>query len=262
MPVASEATLLFMLGAVLGSFLNVVSLNLDDRDGWMKRRHSECPHCHERLHWFELIPLISYLALLGRCRRCKKTIARSYFWIELLMGLATAGLYLAVYQTYQWWQLLWAIVVLSLWTVILLYDARTLQLSDRLLWSTLIIAFIGRLTFGGTAAVNSLLAAGVAVLVLLAIRLVGTYIAKQEAMGAYDALVGAVVGMVVGWPYVIVALFLSFVVGSLYGLANAWRRKVTIRRAEVPFAPALLVGGYLTLLFGATIYTWYMGLLL
>jgi len=262
LPVASEATLLFMLGVVLGSFLNVVALNFDDTGGWLRRRHSACPHCQARLHWFELIPLVSYLALMGRCRSCKKPIARSYFWIELVMGLATTGLYLTFYPLYTWWQLIGAVVILSLWMVALLYDARTMMLSDKMLWLTLILALLWRSTFGGMYLVNSLVSAGVAALVLLVIRYAGTVVAKQEAMGAYDALVGAVVGAVVGWPYVIITLFLSFVIGSVYGVVGAWRRKVTIKKSEVPFAPALLVGGYLTWIFGVSVYNWYMGLLL
>lgn len=179
-----------------------------------------------------------------------------------MMGLATMGLYLALYPVYTWWQLLGAIVILSLWVITLLHDARTMLISDQLLWATFILGLLLRLSMGGALLLNGLIGAAVAAATLLVIRYVGSFFAKQEAMGAYDALVGAAVGAVVGWPYVIIALFLSFITGSVYGVVGALRRKVTIKKAEVPFAPALLIGGYLTWVFGVSIYNWYVGLLL
>lgn len=262
LPVMGEAALLFILGAVLGSFIYVVALNYDNPAGWLKRSHSQCPHCNHTLRWFELIPLISYLFLVGQCRKCKKKISRRYFWVELLTGLAVTGLYLAHYTAYAWWQLAIAIAILIMWMLTLLYDARTMLLSDRLLWIILGITLLWRATFGGVELVSGLLGAVVAAAVLLVIRYLGSLAAKQEAMGAYDSLVGAVVGMAVGWPFVVIALFLSFVIGSVYGVAGALRRKVSVRGAEVPFAPALLVGGYCTWIWGSGIYSWYMGLII
>lgn len=262
LPVGSEAILLFILGAVLGSFLNVVALNVDNTPGWVRRGHSVCPKCQAPLRWYELIPLLSYLFLMGRCRHCKKAIATSYFWVELFSGLAVLGLYWSLHGTYMWWQLLTALLVVCLWIVVFLYDARTLFLAEKPLYWSLGIAVVLRATFGWSSLTYGVIGAVVGAVVLLAIRLLGTLIAKREAMGAFDAVVGAVIGMVVGWPYVIVALFFSFIIGSIYGLIGVWRAHSTIRATEVPFAPALLLGGYLTWLYGAQIYAWYMGLLI
>lgn len=262
LPFWSEACLLFILGAVLGSFLNVVALNLEDWSGWVTRKHSHCPDCEEELRWYELIPLFSYLIQAGRCRHCKKAISRTYFLVELGMGLALVGLYVWASPLYSIWQLMGAIVILSLWLVILLYDARTMSLSDWLMGITLVATILWKASFGWPALLSGLIGAVVMAVVLLVIRLLGSWLAKQEAMGLFDSVIGLLVGLLVGWPAAGVALFSAFIIGSVYGLLIAWRRHQPLAKAEVPFAPALLLGGYVALLYAPAIYNWYAGLMI
>ena len=82
----------FILGLVIGSFLNVVIFRLNTHRSFGGR--SGCMSCGKKLPWYELIPLFSYLALGGRCSGCKTKISKQYFWVELLTGLIFAGLFL------------------------------------------------------------------------------------------------------------------------------------------------------------------------
>ena len=262
-----EVITLAAWGAVMGSFLYVVALNVGQLNKIVRRR-SACPHCGHELSWFELIPFVSYLVQRGRCRACSGRLSRAYFWSEV----GVAGLFASLY----WWvepasfgALIWLLLTVSGWFVLFVDDWRTMSVDMgffwRLVWFVAVIGAVVNVVAGHVGwwvpIVGALIVAGV----LWVIRIVGTLIMKQEAMGDGDPPVGALVGLTVaaysGLGSVVLTLLLSFIIGSVIGLVPMiWQRRFDSMK-EVPFTPALFLAGWLALLWGQTIIDWYLGML-
>lgn len=260
LPFVLELVIVFIVGAAGGSFANVVALSYPDFRKILVGR-SACPKCQHRLNWYELIPLVSYVWQTGKCRSCEQPIAPSYFWVELGAGLLSVTVYLTTFPTWLWWQLLLLLILLVLWVVIFLHDWRTMDVPMLPLYLAMGLTLIIKLTFGTSVFVNALIAGVGAYLFITLLRLIASFLLKQEAMGSGDAYVAALVGLLVGLPAVYLAVFASFVVGSIYGLILVYSGQKKSIRAKVPFAPALLIGGWLALLWGQPVINWYLQVL-
>lgn len=260
LPFVLELVIVFIVGAAGGSFANVVALSYPDFRKILVGR-SACPNCHRRLCWYELIPLASYVWQTGKCRSCAKKIAPSYFWVELGAGLLSLSVYLATVSFWQWWQLILLLILLVLWVAIFLHDWRTMDVPMLPLYLAMGLTLIIQLTFGSGVFVNALIAGLGAYVFIALLRLIASFLLKQEAMGSGDAAVAALVGLLVGLPNVYLAVFASFIVGSVYGLVLVYSGQKKSLQAKVPFAPALLIGGWLALLWGQPIINWYLSAL-
>jgi len=95
-----ELALALVLGLVIGSFLNVVIIRLP-QGGSITLPRSQCPNCKELIHWYDNIPILSYVFLRGRCRRCKKRISARYPSVEALTGVVSLLLYLKLELTIE-----------------------------------------------------------------------------------------------------------------------------------------------------------------
>lgn len=265
---ALEAIIAGALGAVMGSFLYVVALNVSQLEKIVRRR-SGCPHCGHPLRWYELIPLVSYLIQQGRCRACQGRLSPAYFWSEIGVAALFASLY--------WWaaptaviSLLLLMLAVSAWFVLLVDDWRTLTIDVglffKLAWGLAIGSVLVQAALTDWQIVwSGVIGAIIGGVSLFLIRSIGTWIMKREAMGDGDPPVGALVGLVVGgfvgWPSVVFDLLASFMIGSLIGLLPMiWRRRFDSMK-EVPYTPALFLAGWLALLWGPEIVNWYLWLL-
>ncbi|MDO8471731.1 MAG: prepilin peptidase [bacterium] len=257
LPFLLELVIVFIIGASGGSFANVVALSYPDFRKILVGR-SACPNCQHRLSWYELIPLISYVWQTGKCRSCERQIAPSYFWVELLTGTLFVSVYLVTMNVWQWWQVIILFVLLVDWAVIFIHDWHTMDIPDAPIWFAVLLTVLLQYTFG-VGALQTVLLAGVGAYLFIALlRLIASLLLKQEAMGSADAYVAALVGLLVGLPNIYFALFASFVVGSVYGLILVYIGKKKSLQAKVPFAPALLIGGWLALLWGQPVINWYL----
>ena len=134
------ATIVFVVGLAIGSFLNVLIFRIDDLESVIKTR-SHCPHCKKVLSWFELIPLLSFIFLLGRCKDCKEKISIQYPAVEL----GTAGLFLLLFYLFGIsWQMVFYAIVFSILIVIFVYDIKKQLIADELTWVTLILVVLGQ----------------------------------------------------------------------------------------------------------------------
>lgn len=263
-----ELATVAIFGGIMGSFLYVVSLNVNKLETIVRRR-SNCPHCGHQLSWYELLPIVSYLIQRGRCRSCGRHLTPAYFWSEVGVAVLFGSLY--------WWAAPaspWAFLFLLLsvagWFVLFVDDWRTMTVDVgfffRLVWGLTILASFVVLSSNGwanwTAPIwGAILGGGV----LWLIRLVGTAIMRQEAMGDGDPPVGALVGWLVGAfagaGSVVLCLLLSFIIGSVIGIIPMiWRRRFDSMK-EVPYTPALFLAGWIALLWGPLIVKWYLWLL-
>jgi len=230
--------ILFVFGLIIGSFLNVVGLRF--RSGLGLGGRSFCTVCQKNLEWWELVPVVSFAALSGKCSRCKTRISWQYPLIELLTGFIFATL--PRVSLISW--LLFAIVF-SIYIVILIYDARHKIIPDALVYPAICLAFLARIFSGGMFERDFLAAIGV-FLFFGALY----FFSRGRAMGFGDAKLALSIGFLLGTAESLSAAVLAFWIGTLAVFASFLlvRKKLTMK-TEIPFAPFLILGAWLSLMF-------------
>lgn len=253
--------LIFLFGLSVGSFLNVVVLRFDNFESIIKGR-SHCPHCKKILKWYELIPFFSYLLLAGRCFSCKKNISIQYPIVELLTGLVFLGIF--YYYGFSWATLI-LMVIFSLLILIGAYDAVFGEIPDILSYSAIFLVvfwvIFGFASSGGWR-IGELwlpyiygLAVGAGFFGLLVL------VSKQKWMGLGDVFIGAIMGIFLGFPFVLVALFLAFVLGAIFSLILMLFKKKSLKDT-VPFGPFLILATIIAFFWGEKIIEMYWTILL
>ncbi len=245
--------LIFFIGACMGSFINCAQIRLSSRSGSIFGR-SECPSCGHRLGVLDLIPVLSWIFLGGKCRYCKAKISARYLAVEVIFGLAYAGL-LARFGLS-----LLTLEYIILFTVILaeaLSDISTLTVPDRLhiaacavflvflpahdnLLNRLFSGILGAVIYGAA---------------LLVLSLIADKIYKKDTLGGADIKLVAVLGLFFGPVRMLLVLILSSVLGLLAALIF----KAGLGK-EFPFIPSITLAAYICALFADPIINWYLGL--
>lgn len=237
----------FVLGAIIGSFLNVciyrIPRGISVADG-----RSKCTTCGAVIRWYDLVPIFSYIALRGRCRRCGERISPRYMLVETLTGL----LFLLAWL-FHGFSLVTPLCMAALSCLVAaaFTDADTMEIPDR--YS--VIIFI----LGVAAALLSrqwLSHAIGMVCVSLPFFLVALL---TGGIGGGDIKLMAAVGLYLGWKCTLLALVLGSVSGAVWAVWLLARRKAG-RKTEVPFGPFLAFGSALSALCGERIIAWYVGL--
>ena len=248
----------FIFGLIYGSFLNVVILRWDDWASIITGR-SQCPHCKQNLRWYDLLPVLSFVTLAGRCRYCQKPISWQYPVVELGTALLVALGYQTVFSagladaTVAVIAFLAYLVVIGLLVSIFFHDLYEMLVPDVMGYVLLIVGVVFGVIYYGW--LNTLY--GVLVGVLPIALLV--YPSGGRWMGEGDVKIAAGLGAFVGWPVTVVFLLLSFFLGGLYGVVGLTVGKVKMKTA-VPFAPFLIAGGLLAFFYGQQIISWYFGM--
>lgn len=248
--------LIFLFGLVVGSFLNCLIYRLEIGQSFLKGR-SYCPYCKHILSWKDLIPIFSFLILKGKCRYCGKKIS----WQYPLVELATAILFILITSNFQLptsnFQNLfiisyWLFVVSSL-IIIFVYDLKHYLIPDKVIYPTIAISFFYQLLTSNIEHLTSNFLLGfLPSLFFLAIIL----ISKEKWMGWGDFKLAILMGLILGWPKILLALFFAFFLGALIGLILIFLGKKTLK-SEIPFAPFLVSGTFLAIFFGKEIINFY-----
>jgi len=243
-----SSILVGIIGLFIGSFLNVVNLRFGKWKSIALSR-SECPHCKHRLNWFDLIPLLSYLWIKGKCRYCHKKILWQYPVVELASGIIF-GL--------TWWAsggLSWAWAFLVLFALILLLmsieDFKKMTVPNSLFWAAAIVAIIHSAIIH-----QSLTTAIYGAIVCVAIFFVLSLISGEKWMGWGDSLAAVPVGLLLGWRLGLVWLYSTFFVGAVIGiilLANGQRG----RKDPIPLIPIMLIALLIAIVWGDKLTNWY-----
>lgn len=282
--------ILFLFGLGFGSFLNVVSLRFkpENRVFDFKKINgrSACPHCRKTLRWYELIPIVSFFIQAGKCRSCKHKLSWQYPIVELLSGLIFIAVPLLTTPNYHSLILnyyiigFWLIWILVLFTLLLiaLIDLKHYLIPDGLTW-LLIFLGVGLLilryltlnhaffeqsflrhysllfTWSNNIWFNHLFAA------LAASTFFGSlfYFGKGKTLGGGDVKLSFALGLLLGWPDILMALMLAFLLGGAAGLILMIGRKKTMKDF-LPLAPFLAIGAGLTILFGYQIINGYFAI--
>ncbi len=258
----SALTIIFFLfGLIVGSFLNVVILRLNTHKSFGGR--SACMSCQKQLYWYDLVPLFSFCALLGRCRNCKSKISIQYPFVEFVTGLIFAGLFLKFELIFNIDIISFALsyayysAMFSLLIVIAVYDIKHKIIPDTLSLFFGVLAFVGLFFFdpffGLNVHVPSYLdfLAGLVVSVPFAFF---WFISKGRWMGLGDAKLAIGIGFLLGFSGMIEATVFSFWTGALFGLILMATRKVHGLKSEIPFAPFLVFGAFLVFICELGIY--------
>lgn len=253
-----------LLGLVIGSFLNVLIHRLPlmmqaqwDIDTGASPVHphpfnlavpgSHCPHCQHPLRWSENIPLLSFIALRGRCAHCQKSISWRYPVIELI----TAGLYIALVFKHGWGfeALAWAGFASAL-IALAAIDADTRLLPDimtqPLVWSGLLAASLG---LSGISLHDAVWGAVAGYLFLWSVYWLFKGMTGKDGMGQGDFKLLAGLGAWLGWPALLSLVLIASIVGIMGGLGLKFRGKLP-ENGELAFGPYLVIAGLWVMAFG------------
>ena len=249
-PVESIIILLF-LGGAWGSFINVVSYRLARKRSFVTGR-SSCPNCGRILRALDLIPIISWLILKGRCRSCHKAISFQYWAIEVAMGAFFVYGGLHVLGTIN--QILYLAVV-SFFAVLFVHDLRTYIVPDKIVIPAIAIIFILNVV-SGSSWVSLLAGAFIGVMWFLI-----QFLASQgKWVGGGDIRLGALLGVLLGYPFIFLGLGAAYLGGSMVALVLIALRLKTLK-SKIPFATMLLPAAFVIWVWGAQIWQWYVNLI-
>ena len=250
-----EATLVAMLGLVLGSFMNVCIYRLP-RGLSPVRPRSGCPSCGHMLAWFENVPVVSYVFLRGRCRACGNPISLMYPTVELVTG----AVFLGGYLWYGPGLLLIARLAFA-WAMIALF---AIDLQHKILPNVITIPgiIVGFLVSGvaGPGYVASLIGIAVGAGTLFAIAEIYYRVRHEEGLGMGDVKMLGMIGAFLGWKLTLVTLVLSSFAGSIVGVGVLIAKKESLKYA-LPFGTFLAVGALFAAVAGDALVNWYLRLL-
>ncbi|MFC2003462.1 prepilin peptidase [Chloroflexota bacterium] len=238
-----------LFGISVGSFLNVCIDRLP-AGGSLLHPASHCSTCQHHLASKDLIPVFSYLWLRGRCRYCRAPIPQRVLWVELVTGLMFAFL---------WWQYgpTLELGILSFYycllAVILVIDLEQGLILNKIVYPATAIALIVAVFAPDLGILKALMGGGLGLVALLIVVLI-----FPRGMGWGDVKMAGLMGVMVGFPGIVVALLLAIVSGGLVA-AILLALKVKGRKATMPFGPFLSLATMVTLLWGYDLMSWYLG---
>ena len=247
--------LIFILGACFGSLANVCIYRLPKNKQILIGR-SFCPKCRKKIFWYDNLPLISFLILNKRCRRCKKEISIRYFIVEL----STSIIFLAIYLHFLNPLLIIFLSVLSLILIIIFFiDLENFIIPDILNFIImslgLIQNFLPKFQTSFVQEINqSILGGLVGYLSIWLIIFLYKNIKKVDAMGFGDAKLMTGIGLLFGWQSVPFVLFVSSILGLVFVIPSMIKKQKTIR-TEIPFAPFIIIAGVIYFVYGDFLYS-------
>ncbi len=224
---------MFILGTIFGSFFNVVGYRLPNNMSIVKPG-SHCPKCKHKLSPLELIPILSYIFLGGKCKNCKKKIPIFYPIFELLTGILFALCYYIFGITPE---LAISLVFVSTVLIIMISDIKYMIIPDEVIIFSIVSLFFIRLYLFD----NTLLSIGLDMIIplgfLLLLKLFGDFIFKKESMGGGDIKLMIVFGLAIGWELSLVSVFLAAFLALPISVISLISKKEHI----LPFGPYLSI---------------------
>jgi len=261
--------LIFIVGASIGSFLNVLIDRLPNDEKITGRSH--CDYCKKRLRWYDLIPVVSFFVLGGKCRYCHKKLSWQYPIVEIITGILFLLIFnfqfsplrsssfegQAIFNEFSNLFVLWGII--SCLIVIFFSDLKYHLLSDYILLALFVFSFLYRVMpnlFRHPIVVNEILKqvqndvlSGF--IVALPIFLI-YYFSHERAMGLGDVYLSVIIGFLLGWKAGFIALYIAFVTGAIFGMTLILLKKKKIK-SKIPFGPFIVFGTTVMLFWGEKI---------
>lgn len=259
-----------VVGANFGSFTAAISYRSINKKSFGGR--SQCPNCKIKLQFLDLLPIISYLYLHGKCRYCQKPIARSYLVVEVVMAVLVAILFIQflpplndlLYPSYHTYfslgDILFKLFIICVLVILFIIDLKSGLLPDRITYPAIIFSATYLVTFSIIQSawtpfiwsfLSGIIAAGFfAILIILT---------RGRGMGWGDVKYVLFLGIALGFPYIVAAIFLAFLLGAIVAIFLLISGKKRFGQT-IPFGPFLSIGALLVLLWGSQLIGWYLNI--
>lgn len=233
---------IFILGTIIGSFLSVLISRLQTNKKGILAGRSECPHCNTKLQWYDLIPILSFILLKGKCRYCNKPINLIYPLLEIITGL----IFLLAYLTFSN-----SIQLLSGWLVIFtialalaFYDAQTQEVPPKL-----------SIPFGLLSLIFSLIILEISFFDSLQGAILGFgffylqyFFSKGKLTGLGDADIALSLGILLGPLLLIQTLLTAYIIGAIFGILLIISKNKTLQ-SKIAFGPFLILALILNVIY-------------
>lgn len=251
---------IFVFGTVVGSFLNAVIWRLRTKEDFLFGR-SYCPQCRHALHPWDLVPVLSYLGLGGRCRYCRKGISVQYVLVELFVGLwftlaalqiwgdigpIIGGTSLALLLR-NWY-------FIAMLTIVFVYDLQYMFILRKVTFPATVLAIAANIALG--VGLPSLL---LGMFVGWGFFWLQYRVSKGTWVGGGDMQLGLLMGAMLGLKGLLIALLFSYIGGASFGLVLLATKRAT-RKTRIPFGTFLSLATIVVLLYGNRLLDWYLSL--
>ncbi len=232
---------IFFLGAVMASFLNATLYRLEEGYKYPEiiKLGSHCENCKKILKWWELIPIIGYFLIRGKCPKCGKKVNLYYPLSELVLGITFTSFFIYAIPWYLW--------IVAIFLFVLSY----FDIKEQAVYKNLVHAFLAT-----TLLFYFLFAFNIANLVLPIIFAVMIIILNlvKKSFGFGDLLVLLGLGILISWQQYLVMFWLGIMIALLYSLILLASRKVRLKGAKVAMIPFFSISFVITVLYGEQIY--------
>lgn len=239
--------LIFIFGLLLGSFLNCLVYRLNEAKNWRKFffGRSYCPECKRNLCWFDNLPLFSFLFLKGKCHWCHSPIPWRYPLVELTTGILSVMVY--YFSVGSATNLIFNLIIVYALMGIFLSDLLYRTIPDQIVYLVIAIALLWLIINQQWSSILSGLGAALFFLLLVLLT-------RWQGMGLGDVKLAGLMGLILGFPSIIVALYLAFLTGALVGVILILTKRKRLK-SEIPFGPFLVLATFIALFWGEKI--WY-----
>jgi len=241
----------FIIGLCVGSFINVVISRLPVKGAFLGKKRSECPFCEVPIKAYDLIPVLSFIILKGKCRNCGAIISPRYPLVELLCALFACfsfihyGLEPVTGIAFAFTAVLLAISVI---------DLDTSEIPDSLVISIGVLAIASIWLIPEIGLINRLIG-----MVVISVPMLLVAMAVKGAFGGGDIKLMAACGFLLGWQCTILAFFIALLTGGSYAIYLMLSGKRD-RKEHMVFGPAICIGAAVSFFYGVEIISWYLHL--
>lgn len=248
---------MFFIGLFFGSFFGVITDRLKEKKSFIFGR-SKCEFCKKELAFLDLIPVLSFIFLKGKCRYCHKRLSVTYPLIEVSTGLIFALSYiyspLVLVNGSLNFSFFYNLFIFSLLLILFFQDLKYGFLSDKIIILTSVVVLLFYVFFQKELFLNHLLSAILSFLFFILISYVFFLITKKQGMGGGDIKLSFLLGLFLGFPGIILCLYIAFLTGAFASIILILWRKKDFLKDSVPFGPFLIIGAYLSFFLGGLIY--------
>lgn len=239
--------LIIIIGIILGSFANVLIHRLPKGESIVLPR-SCCAVCAVQLKWYQLIPIISYLFCLAKCKQCKNKIPIRYLIVEILVPC----LFYLFFFLFGPSLFTLKLIVFSYFSIILFFtDIETKILPNELTYSLAIIG-ISFFIYEGIA-IKGLIGFSTGFITFYLISIIGKKLYKQPVIGGGDIKLISAMGSYWGTQVCIITIYLSFIIGGVFAILLILFKKKN-RKQEIAFGPSLIIASFISIFFTNTIW--------
>ena len=262
-------TFVFIFGLAIGSLLNCIIHRLFTKENFLVGK-SHCPSCKHTLSWKDLFPVLSFLILKGKCRYCSQRIS----WQYPLVELATALLFVLIVNQqlassnqeliFLILNICFLFLVASLLIIIFVYDLKHYIIPDKVIYPAILVTgswYLVASIFFNIHTRYKLLTTLYSAFTVAAFFLAIVLLSRGKGMGVGDIKLAFFMGLFLGYPKILVAVFLAFLIGAIVGLVLIGLSKKSLK-SEIPFAPFLVLGTFLAMFWGEQLIDFYFNFFL